>query len=119
MAVVLTLGNLGLKDRHWEKISEIIGFPLHPNQNLSLSKIMDYNLDEFVPKFEVVSDGASKETALEKKLQAMEEEWKDLYFTLMPHRLISIYYILWLYSTNMTTILNIFLGIQVLIYYLV
>jgi len=90
MAVVLTLGNLGLKDRHWEKISEIIGFPLHPNQNLTLSKIMDYNLDEFVPKFEVVSDGASKETALEKKLHAMEEEWKDLYFTLMPHRLIDL-----------------------------
>jgi len=61
---------------------------LHPNQNLSLSKILDYNLDEFVPKFEVGSDGASKETALEKKLQAMEEEWKDLNFTLMPHRLI-------------------------------
>ncbi|XP_026811506.1 dynein heavy chain 7, axonemal-like [Rhopalosiphum maidis] len=86
IAVVLTLGNLGLKDRHWEKISEIIGFPLHPNQNLTLAKIMDYNLDEFVPKFEVVSDGASKETALEKKLHAMEEEWKDLNFTLMTHR---------------------------------
>ncbi|XP_050432703.1 dynein axonemal heavy chain 7-like isoform X2 [Adelges cooleyi] len=84
--VVLTLGNLGLKDRHWEKISEIIGFPLHPNQNLTLAKIMDYNLDEFVPKFEVVSEGASKETALEKKLEAMEDEWKDLCFTLLPYR---------------------------------
>lgn len=116
MAVVLTLGNLGLKDRHWEKISEIIGFPLHPNQNLSLSKIMDYNLDEFVPKFEVVSDGASKETALEKKLQAMEEEWKDLYFTLVPHRLID--YSCTQQILQFTTILN-FLEIRVLIYYLV
>lgn len=97
------MGNLGLKDRHWEKISEIIGFPLHPNQNLTLAKIMDYNLDEFVPKFEVVSDGASKETALEKKLHAMEEEWKDLYFTLMPHRLIYSFLIIVLYSTNIIT----------------
>jgi len=47
---------------------------------------MDYNLDEFVAKFEIVSDGASKETALEKKLYDMEEEWKDLYFSLMPYR---------------------------------
>lgn len=88
IAVVLTLGNLGLKDRHWEKISEIIGFPLHPNQNLTLAKIMDYNLDEFVPKFEIVSDGASKETALEKKLFDMEEEWKDLNFSLLPYRFV-------------------------------
>lgn len=59
---------------------------MHPNQNLSLSKIMDYNLDEFVSKFEIVSDGASKETALEKKLYAMEEEWRELYFNLSSYR---------------------------------
>lgn len=84
--VVLTLGNLALKDRHWEKISEIIGYPLHPNQNLTLEKIMDYKLDEYVPKFEIISDGASKELELEEKLNGMEEEWKDLYFNLLPHR---------------------------------
>lgn len=67
---------------------------MHPSQNLTLAKMIDYNLDEFVPKFEIVSDGASKETALEKKLNAMEEEWKDLYFTLMPHRLIDLLLIL-------------------------
>jgi len=79
---------------------------------------MDYNLDEFVPKFEIISDGASKEAALEKRLNAMEEEWNDLYFTLIPHRLIE----LLLFMVVLKKILQrsfIFLEIRVLIYYLV
>lgn len=86
MSIVLTLGNPGLKDRHWEKISEIIGFPLYPDENLTLAKILDCNLDQYVSEFETISDGASKELALEKKLFAMTEEWNELYFNLIPYR---------------------------------
>ncbi|VVC38387.1 Dynein heavy chain, domain-2,Dynein heavy chain domain,Dynein heavy chain, P-loop containing D4 domain,P- [Cinara cedri] len=86
MPIVLTLGNPGLKDRHWEKISEIIGFPLCNDGNLTLGTILNYNLDEYVPKFEMISDVASKEMALEKKLYAIAEEWNELYLNLVPYR---------------------------------
>lgn len=28
LPLVQTLGNPGLKERHWEKISEVVGYPL-------------------------------------------------------------------------------------------
>lgn len=86
MPEILTLCNLGLKDRHWEAISNIVGFVLHPNQMLTLKKILNLNLAKFVPQFEIISDGASKESSLEKRLNVMMEEWKDLTFTLVEYR---------------------------------
>lgn len=83
---ILTLGNLGLKDRHWKEISNIVGFSLHPNQRLTLEKILNFHLDKFVPQFEVISEGASKESSLEKKLKTMIEEWTNLNFTLLDYK---------------------------------
>lgn len=82
---ILTLGNLGLKDHHWEAISNIVGFILHPSQSLTLEAILNLNLDRFIPQFEIISDGASKESTLEKRLDAMMNEWKDLNYTLLDH----------------------------------
>lgn len=86
MPEILTLGNLGLKDRHWEEISKIIGFSLHPNQRLTLEKILNFHLDKFVPQFEVISEGASKESSLEYKLKTMIEEWTSLNFTVLDYK---------------------------------
>jgi dynein heavy chain len=39
MPVIMTLGNPGMKTRHWEKISEIVGFPIKVDINTTLSKV--------------------------------------------------------------------------------
>lgn len=83
---VLTLGNLDLKDRHWTEMSNIVGFTMHPNQRLTLEKIFNLNLGKFVPQLEIVSEGASKESNLEKKLNSMIEEWDDLNFSLLEYK---------------------------------
>lgn len=83
---VLTLGNLGLKRRHWEDISNIVGFVMFPDQNLTLAKVLNLNLGKFVPQFEIISDGASKENNLDKRLNTMVEEWKDLNFTILDYK---------------------------------
>lgn len=82
----MTLGNLGLKDHHWEAISNIVGFRMHPSQSLTLEAILNFNLTRYVPQFEIISDGASKESNLEKRLDIMIDEWKDLNYTLLDHR---------------------------------
>lgn len=86
MPEILTLGNINLKDRHWNAISKIVGFPMHPNQKLTLKKILSLNLGKFVPQFEIISDGASKESDLEKKLSIMIDEWKALNFTILKYK---------------------------------
>ncbi|XP_014484361.1 PREDICTED: dynein heavy chain 7, axonemal-like [Dinoponera quadriceps] len=86
MPVILTLGNPHLKSRHWEQISEIVGFPIIVDQYMTLAKILDYCLGDYVAKFEGISEAASKEGNLERALHRMYSDWTDIAFTVNPYR---------------------------------
>ncbi|XP_025152590.1 dynein heavy chain 7, axonemal, partial [Harpegnathos saltator] len=86
MPVILTLGNPHLKSRHWEQISEIVGFPIVVDQYMTLAKILDYGLDDYVAKFETISEAASKEGHLETSLYKMYSDWTDIEFTVNSYR---------------------------------
>jgi dynein heavy chain len=75
-----------MRNRHWEQMSEMIGYPFRPNDDTNLVKIIEMNLLEFIPKFEGISEAASKEFSLEKALDKMKKEWKDIEFTVIPYR---------------------------------
>ena len=78
MPLVQTLFNQGLRQRHWDQISEIVGYPLRPDDDQCLSKLVDMQLDSFIPKFEGISEAASKEFSLEKALEKMQKEWAEV-----------------------------------------
>ncbi|XP_041374659.1 dynein heavy chain 7, axonemal-like isoform X2 [Gigantopelta aegis] len=86
MPLVHTLFNPGLRERHWEHISDIVGFPIKPDESSCLSKFVELNLDPYIPKFESISEAASKEYALEKALEGMKSEWAPIEFTIIPYR---------------------------------
>ncbi len=52
MPVIRTLGNPGFRERHWENVSNTVGFPVSGGSNLS--QILDMGLDEYVAKFDKV-----------------------------------------------------------------
>lgn len=39
MPIVMTLGNPGMKQRHWNQVSEIVGFPIKVDTSMTLSKV--------------------------------------------------------------------------------
>lgn len=86
MPIISTLGNPGLKDRHWEQISEIIGIPIKVDADLTLARVIDMGLAPYVSQFESISDNASKEATLEKAMDKMEKDWADLSFTVNPFK---------------------------------
>ncbi|XP_036230121.2 dynein axonemal heavy chain 7 isoform X1 [Bactrocera oleae] len=86
MPIISTLGNPGMKARHWEQVSEIIGFPIKVSPELTLEKIIEYGLEEYVPKFEAISESATKENNLERAMAKMVAEWQDMAFTISPYR---------------------------------
>lgn len=88
MPIVQTLGNPGMKLRHWEKVSEIVGFPIQVDDELSLQKVIDFHLDDYIDKFEGISEAATKENNLEKALDKMMKEWADLKFDILPYKLV-------------------------------
>ncbi|XP_076618005.1 dynein axonemal heavy chain 7 isoform X2 [Colletes latitarsis] len=86
MPVITTLGNPSMKNRHWEQVSEIVGFPIKIDESMTLAKILDYGLLDYVSKFQGISDAASKEGSLEKALLQMHLDWADITFVVNPYR---------------------------------
>jgi dynein heavy chain len=81
MPIVKTLGNPGMKMRHWDQVSAIAGIIIKVDVTLTLGKILAMNLDAYVDQFELISEAATKENALEKAIEKMYQEWVDLAFT--------------------------------------
>ena len=75
MPLIQTLFNPGLRDRHWDQISEIVGYNMKPDDSYCLSKLVDMNLEPYISKFESISESASKEFSLEKAMEAMKKDW--------------------------------------------
>lgn len=86
MPIIQTLGNPGMKPRHWEKVSDIVGFPIVVDEELSLAKVIDFNLVDYIEKFEGISEAATKENNLEKALDKMIKEWAELRFEILSYK---------------------------------
>lgn len=78
--------NPGLQHRHWESMSEIIGFEVIPTKKTPLHNLLDMGLSEFLPKLEEIVAAAAKEHKLEISLQKMKTDWSNMNFELLPHR---------------------------------
>ena len=82
--VLTALCNKGLKDRHWEKISAIVGFQIEPDNSWTLTRLMDMDIEKFVKDLEDISESASKEFQIEKSLDTQEEEWAPIIAEFKP-----------------------------------
>jgi dynein heavy chain len=78
--------NPGLRDRHWDKISDLAGFDIKPDETTSLSQMLTMNLQKFIEQLEEIGASASKEYSLEKAMIAMKKDWTELMFTFIPYR---------------------------------
>ncbi|CAL8266095.1 unnamed protein product [Lota lota] len=91
--IVQVLCNPGLRDRHWDAMSEAVGFPLRPasgkqeeGEEACVARFLPMRLEQHLGCFEGISEAASKEHSLEKAMEKMEGEWGDMEFGLLPYR---------------------------------
>nr|XP_014432906.1 dynein heavy chain 12, axonemal isoform X1 [Pelodiscus sinensis] len=77
---VTILCNPGIRTRHWQQMSDLIGFDLTPDSGTTLRKVLKQNLAPYLEQFETISVGASKEFSLEKAMHAMMEIWESVFF---------------------------------------
>ncbi len=83
--IIVCLCNPGIRQRHWNQMSEVIGFDITPNSGSSLRKVLRLELNEFMVKLEAISIAATREHALELTLEDMKQEWAHVNFKTLPY----------------------------------
>ncbi|XP_050297987.1 dynein axonemal heavy chain 3 [Anthonomus grandis grandis] len=86
LPVLQTVCNKGLQQRHWDKISEIVGMTLVIRPDSTLNDMIEAGLPKYSQQLEEVGAAATKEYTLEKNLMKMKEEWVDIKFECVPYR---------------------------------
>ncbi|XP_032896217.1 dynein heavy chain 3, axonemal isoform X1 [Amblyraja radiata] len=86
LPIISTICNPGIKERHWEEISAIVGFEVKPHEETTLQEMLEIGLEKFLDKLEEVGVAASKEYSLEKALAKMKSEWVDGIFSFTKYR---------------------------------
>eukprot|EP00762_Andalucia_godoyi_P000179 ANDGO_02454.mRNA.1 Dynein-1-beta heavy chain len=80
LPVLAIFCNPGMRDRHWNMVSEVLRVRVHPSEQPSLAVVLKLDVVQYLEKLEEVGMFASKEYMLEKTLDSMESEWKPMQF---------------------------------------
>ncbi|ORX87336.1 hypothetical protein BCR32DRAFT_215454 [Anaeromyces robustus] len=83
---IVDLRNPALKQRHWDKIQELIGKQINKEEEFCLGKLIEENIFEFREEISNVSSQASSEMALEEMLNKLIKLWNDTEFQIQPYR---------------------------------
>ncbi|XP_012866608.1 PREDICTED: dynein heavy chain 3, axonemal [Dipodomys ordii] len=78
--------NPGMKDRHWQQISEIIGYEIKPTETTCLLNMLELGFGKYIEKLEPIGAAASKEYSLEKNLEKMKSDWVNMTFNFIKYR---------------------------------
>ena len=80
--VALALRKTGMVDRHWDKISETVGFDIRPSEDFTLQTVIDKGLLAHTELCEDIGERAFKEHNIENSLKKMKADWLPLKFNL-------------------------------------
>ena len=78
--LIARLRHPGIKTKHWEKISEIVGFQVMPSMELSLQGFLDLDLGRWNQQITEIAQVASQEYNIESTLDQMDAELQTKQF---------------------------------------
>ena len=84
--VALALRREGMYERHWEQISEKVGFKVSPDANFTFQTVIDMELIKWKDDLEEIGERASQEYNIETTLNNMIESWKEVEFNMIPFK---------------------------------
>jgi dynein heavy chain, axonemal len=72
----------GMRERHWEEISNVTGIDISSDTVCSLRWLLDSNCMDSLDSIIAIADTASNEWSLQKALLKMLSDWESLCFEL-------------------------------------
>jgi dynein heavy chain len=84
--LIQALRNPGMRNRHWEMLTEELKIPIRPKKDLNFKKCLEMGLDKHIEKISKVAEFAGKEYTIEQALDKMENEWKPIRFETLPYK---------------------------------
>ncbi|KAJ3395883.1 Dynein heavy chain 1, axonemal [Lobulomyces angularis] len=86
LPLIQALRNPGMRDRHWDRLSEELKMNIHPDASFTLTQVLDMNLMEKVDVITKVCDVAGKEYSIENALDKMDQEWKSINLEILSYK---------------------------------
>jgi len=84
--LMVALRKKGMKERHWQQISDKVGFTVQPEEEFTFSKALDMGLMKNVEEIVEIGERAAKEFAIEVMLNDMMAVWDKINFELLPFK---------------------------------
>jgi dynein heavy chain len=94
LPIVNDLRNPTLKDRHWEKITTLIGFDIQESENFSLSDLIEKGVTQYQEEINTIATSAQQESILEEMMAKVTSSWEKLTFEVKPYKEVKDLYIL-------------------------
>ncbi|CAL8075896.1 unnamed protein product [Calicophoron daubneyi] len=86
LPIIHVVCNPGIQTRHWDQMSDIVGFDIKPSPDTQLITFLEYGMKQYLEQLEEVGAAAAKEHQLETTMAKMKEEWRQMRFELLPYR---------------------------------
>ncbi|EQC40888.1 hypothetical protein SDRG_01953 [Saprolegnia diclina VS20] len=84
--LVMALRNPGIQDRHWNLMNGETHMSFRPDRGMKLSYVLGLGLDKHIEAITKICETAGKEYQIEKALNAMEEQWKQVSLSIVDYR---------------------------------
>ena len=88
MPLLTAVCNPGLRQRHWDLMTESVGFTLGGDDSMSMSDLLKMGCGEIdkVEALSNISEQARKEWAIEKSLKGMRDSWQNVEYSTTPYK---------------------------------
>ena len=84
--ILIALRTDGMKDRHWEMISDKVGFEVKPYEGFTYAKCMEMNLTNWTEQIVDIGEKAGKEYNIETSMAKMKRDWQNVELGLKPFK---------------------------------
>jgi dynein heavy chain len=83
---VVALRTEGMKERHWEILSEKVGFEVKPHEGFTFKDCMQMKLTDFSDAIQDIGERAGKEFMIESQMAKMKNDWTQIELGLKPFK---------------------------------